>query len=244
MLRLRAELSDQQADAYVVRLWAWSQVYAPSGRFEVELSYALEAELLWTGAPGSLAAAFVKCGWLDRVGEALAVHDWADFQEFYVKKSRKDADKKRKRRSRMSASCPQPVRMDGAAPSARTAPPTDGRDGRTDGRDNKEEAAREKPRAGSKEKNSTDPRHAPLVKALVDASPGYAFLPRDAKAVQELLKLGEPPEIVARWRAALASSGFPSVRSIFELPPHWNRFGGTVASTGPAKAIHPAMERL
>ena len=236
MLRLRAELSDQQADAYVVRLWAWSQVYAPSGRFDAALSYALEAELLWTGSPGSLAAAFEKCGWLDRIGEQFEVHDWPDFQEFHVKKSRKDADKKRKRRSRKSAACPQPVRMDGAAPSARTAPPTDGRDGRdgrTDGTDLFPADGGEVAKPASKEKvkqEATDPRHAPLVADLCsvferERGAKYPFRPIDAKQVQALLKLSEPPGVLVAWTRALQAT-HPTTSSLLELVQRFPKYVG------------------
>ena len=68
MLALKTELQQPLADAYVSRLWSWTQVYAPSGRFPASLIVALEAELCWTGSAGSLAAALEKTGWLDRVG--------------------------------------------------------------------------------------------------------------------------------------------------------------------------------
>lgn len=133
MIALKAELCQPLADAYVNRLWAWTQVYAPGGRFGANLVRGLESELLWTGSEGSLAAALEKTGWLERIGDEYEVHDWADFQGYWVKKSKKDADKKRKRRSRMSARTAPYVRADGAAPSPRTAPPTDETD-ETDGR--------------------------------------------------------------------------------------------------------------
>lgn len=131
MLALKTELKEPLADAYVSRLWSWTQVYAPSGRFSSAVVAGLESELLWTGIAGVLAAALEKTGWLDRSGDDFEVHDWPDYQNYYVKKSKKDADKKRKRRSRLSARTESGRRADGAAPSGRTAPPTDGR---TDGR--------------------------------------------------------------------------------------------------------------
>ena len=105
--------------------------------------------------------------------------------------------------------------------------------------------AGENPPAARKAKSEKppDPRHAPLVKALVEAAPGYTFTGRDAKAVAELLALAEPPEIVTRWKRARASAGFPRVREIHELPPHWNHFGADPADPNkpvrdPAK-YHP-----
>lgn len=81
-----------------------------------------------------------------------------------------------------------------------------------------------------------DPRHAPLVKALVDAAPGYAFAGgRDAKAVSALLTLGEPDEVVRRWLRAWGRTGYPTVRTLSELVTHWNHF----ATAGPAVASAP-----
>ena len=129
-LRLKAELNEPLADAYLNRLWSWAQLYAPSGRFLSALAPQLEADMGWTGLSGSLAAALEKTGWLDRVGDEFEVHDWADFQGFHVKKSKKDADKKRKRRERMSARTDSGQNGAVHALSPRTAPPTDVTDGR------------------------------------------------------------------------------------------------------------------
>lgn len=77
-----------------------------------------------------------------------------------------------------------------------------------------------------------DPRHAPLVKALVEACPGYAFDGRDAAAVTKLLAKADaggepanaPGEVLARWRRALARSDYPKVRTLSELATHWAHF--------------------
>lgn len=132
MLALKAELKEPMADAYVSRLWSWTQVYAPSGTFSAALIDGLESELGWTGSRGSLAAALEKTGWLDREGSDVFVHDWPDLQGFHVKKARKDADKKRKRRHRASARTERGQNALSATVVVRTAPPTDGRDGRNE----------------------------------------------------------------------------------------------------------------
>jgi hypothetical protein len=75
-----------------------------------------------------------------------------------------------------------------------------------------------------KPEKQPDPRHAPLRQALMDDTPGYTFTPRDAKAIAELLELGTPEEIRARWRRAREHRGFPNVRTLPELAKHWNHF--------------------
>jgi hypothetical protein len=88
----------------------------------------------------------------------------------------------------------------------------------------KESFAGKKPPAPDRPEKQPDPRHAPLVKALMAETPGYAFTGRDAKAVSELLTLGTDQEIRDRWRRARASNGFPKVRTLPELATHWNHF--------------------
>lgn len=86
-----------------------------------------------------------------------------------------------------------------------------------------------------------DPRHAPMVAALTaiyaEETRGsrYAFGGRDAKAVTQLLALGEPAEVLARWRRALQRTGYPLVRKLTELVENWNHF----ATAGPAVASAP-----
>lgn len=84
------------------------------------------------------------------------------------------------------------------------------------------EAAPPKP----KKQRPPDPRHAPMVKALCDAAPGYAtaFDGRDAKAVTDLLAKGSDDEILRRWKAARSRDDFPRVRSLPELVTHWHHF--------------------
>ncbi len=81
-----------------------------------------------------------------------------------------------------------------------------------------------KPPAVPKFKKPVDPRHAPLVKALVEAVPGYGFEDRDAAAVTRLLAKGDPGEVLLRWRRANARSDFPKTRTLSELATNWAHF--------------------
>lgn len=76
-----------------------------------------------------------------------------------------------------------------------------------------------------KESKPPDPRHAPLV-AELDAAfgPGFAFDGREARAVSDLLRLGEPAEVLTRWRRALSRDDYPRVRTPHELAANWNHF--------------------
>jgi hypothetical protein len=90
------------------------------------------------------------------------------------------------------------------------------------------------PAKKAKKEPTGDPRHAPLVKALVEAC-GYPFRSgRDAKAVSELLALADQQpatrgetaglEVIRRARIGWAWEGFPSCRSLTELAEHWGRY--------------------
>jgi len=96
-----------------------------------------------------------------------------------------------------------------------------------------------KPSPPKRAASTPDPRHAPLVAALVAASPGYAFTGRDARAVAALLKLGDPAEVELRWRRALSRDTFPRVRALHELVGAWNHFttvGGADVRRGLVRA--------
>jgi hypothetical protein len=103
------------------------------------------------------------------------------------------------------------------------------------------EAVAEKPKRPRKpQEKPTDPRHAPLVQALVDAhaevkGPPYAFRGgRDAKAVSECLALADqdpktaggaaPAEVVRRWLNAMTWRGFPACTGLDALAEHWNTY--------------------
>lgn len=85
-----------------------------------------------------------------------------------------------------------------------------------------------------------DPRHAPLVDALVAADAEihghpYGFRGgRDAKAVSDCLALADqdpataggnaPTEVLRRWRIARRWLGFPGCNSLTDLASHWNAY--------------------
>jgi hypothetical protein len=52
----------------------------------------------------------------------------------------------------------------------------------------------------------------------------YAFGPRDARAVSELLALAPPEVVCERWARALRHSGFPSVQTLPQLVAQLNFF--------------------
>jgi hypothetical protein len=100
----------------------------------------------------------------------------------------------------------------------------------------------DKKNAGSAKKPA-DPRHRVVVAALVAACPGYAFTGRDARAVTELLALGDEVEIANRWMRALRRSDYPRVRTIPELVKHWNHFASDLPPMPGKGPVDPATQR-
>ena len=74
-----------------------------------------------------------------------------------------------------------------------------------------------------------DPRHAPMVDALVciyaagNAGAVYAFKSRDAAAVAQLLALGDDEDIHCRWTAAQRAR-YPPCKRLSQLVERWNEF--------------------
>jgi hypothetical protein len=94
-----------------------------------------------------------------------------------------------------------------------------------------------KPAKPPKLEKPTDPRHKPLLEAMViifgetrGAPPG-AVNGAWAKGVSDLLALADPFEVVRRWRLALVSK-YPTVVTPLELARHWDHWTGEVETEG------------
>lgn len=95
-----------------------------------------------------------------------------------------------------------------------------------------QEAPRQPKSRRPKPEKPPDPRHAPLTRELVEAGwPHHGG--RTAKAVTDLLELAAQGgqyedagyhEVVRRAAIARAHDGFPRVRELHELVPHWGHF--------------------
>lgn len=121
VMRLAACLNEPLALAYVIRLWAWAQKYAPMGLIDADIAPELERAIGWKGEPGALIDAAAKVGLLDRMAAGFLVHDWEEHQGALVQKSKRDAELKRKRRRSNGAKTARAGRKNGA----QTAPAQD-----------------------------------------------------------------------------------------------------------------------
>ena len=240
-----ARVSEDAVGAGLVRLWAYcfrksQDVVTP---MEVAGAFAVEVDLVPT---------LVAFGFLDPAsGGRWRVKGASRYLRIAEGRKRggrvaaaagnlKRGPTKPENLAQLPASAPQlvPSSLPALAPAqpqldASLSPTTDDR------RPNTIEAPAPKTRRVKKEADArhSDARHRPLLLALEAASPGYVVQARDAKAVKALLALGEPEEVLARWRRALAAEGYPRVRATWELATHWHHFGPEEATRrGPVPA--------
>ena len=84
-----------------MRLWSWGMKNADkSGRLIYANEEVIERAIgnVTTRDTRGFAKALFECGWLDRVGEDIYIHDWDFWQkEWYKSQERREADKNRKR---------------------------------------------------------------------------------------------------------------------------------------------------
>lgn len=119
-------ISDDEALACVVRLWAWTMRYAARGRLAPGARPALERACRVRGPSAELVPALVRTGWLDDLGsDGWEIHDWEEHNGAAVAKAEKDAERKRGARAALGR------RADGAGRSV-----VAGADRRADGAGN------------------------------------------------------------------------------------------------------------
>ncbi len=98
-MRLGIRLKDPRAYRLVVDLFLWCGEAAPDGRIKgPDADLVLEAGAGWDGEPGRFAAAALEVGFVDRDGDDLVVHDWADHNGAHAAKVERDRKKAAERR--------------------------------------------------------------------------------------------------------------------------------------------------
>ena len=85
-------------------LWLWALDNAPEGELgavsETELARVCQFNVR---RAGDFVAALVEAGFLDRAGETLRIHDWADYGGKYQRKRDRNREFMRKKRSSVDA---------------------------------------------------------------------------------------------------------------------------------------------
>ncbi|QRK06035.1 hypothetical protein JQX13_38810 [Archangium violaceum] len=112
-LALQAELEHPEADAFVLRMWCYLAKAAPTGCLTGRhAGVVLERAIRWTGQPGRFVEAALAVGFLEREGDNLVAHHWAEVQGAHVAKVERDRKKPDgKRASRQPpATSPQDTR--------------------------------------------------------------------------------------------------------------------------------------
>lgn len=236
--RLEALLGEPLAGWYVIRALSWMSRFCPAGHVRDSDGTSLESSAKWRGDSGKLLEAFVSCGWLDVVPGGWEWHDWAEHQGKVAHKAAKERERKAAYRARVSQNVPRD--NDGTSAGRPAQRDVTGRDvtGREKDTPRPTAAAPAPPMKKPRPKadKTPDPRHAPLVADLVAAFEAvrgakYPFTGRDARAVSDLLKAGQPDALVAAWRRALAAD-FPKTATLPELVRNLAHFIGAAPSKG------------
>ena len=90
-----------------MRLWSWGMKNADkSGRLIYANEEVIERAIgtVTTRDTRGFAKALFKCGWLDRIGDDIYIHDWDFWQkEWYKSQERREADRDRKNKKNRKA---------------------------------------------------------------------------------------------------------------------------------------------
>ena len=81
-------------------LWWWCLDYAPDGDLSGHDYEDIAIACEWDGEPKELVEMLVASGFLDRDKKALRVHDWTDWGGTLVQRRAKDAERKRRGRTK------------------------------------------------------------------------------------------------------------------------------------------------
>lgn len=79
-------------------LWHWALSFAPDGDLTKHDDDDVAIGALWEGDPKLFIDSLVDCGWLDKEGESLVIHDWWDFAGRLIEQREFQASRTRRRR--------------------------------------------------------------------------------------------------------------------------------------------------
>lgn len=96
----------------LVSLWLWALDNAPDGSMDGISNRTIAHVCDWPEKKAeTLINSLVECGWLDKDGDILRIHDWTDYAGRLMERRENDKARKKKSREkqRMSEGCPQDV---------------------------------------------------------------------------------------------------------------------------------------
>jgi len=96
-----AEILDMEplyAAAHLAHLWTWSLDNAPDGDLTGLRPRSIAVGSAWRGDPDQFIDAAVEAGFLDRDGDTLTIHDWADYAGRRFERRRQSRERPVRRR--------------------------------------------------------------------------------------------------------------------------------------------------
>lgn len=103
-LQLAMLLDDKKAWAYVAQAWLWCGENCVTGIIKGAMApKVLEIAAGWEGEPGRFVDAAVEVGFVDRDGDSLVLHGWAERAEAHIAKRERDAERSKMRREKVAS---------------------------------------------------------------------------------------------------------------------------------------------
>lgn len=99
-LALRLGIQKHAAVGLLHCLWHWAVAYAHDGDLTsyTDEDIALGSE--WEDDPKTFVDVLVECGWIDRDGEVVTLHDWDEYAGRLIDRRKANAERKRMSRAR------------------------------------------------------------------------------------------------------------------------------------------------
>lgn len=236
-IALARRLENPAAVGYVLAVWCFFARFYPFGRAPAgdDTVIAIETAAHWTGPRGALLEALEATGWMSKVGHHVVVHDWDLWQSAHAEKMARDRAKSAKLRKEQKNS-----RATVARPSRDSrALEGEGEEREKETKETLAPAEPSPPRKRAKVEKATDPRHRPMQSALEATFKtarrlDYGFLPRDARAVKDILALsgGNEGEACDRFARGLRAACWEQHCNTFsDLVVKWNALGAVNGKT-------------
>jgi hypothetical protein len=109
-LMMRLNLKQYECAGLLELLWAMAAQFTDDGNLSRFNAEDIAAYLDWRGDPQELVDTLVDCRWLDRDGEAVAIHDWQDHMPHFITERVRKREQRNAKRPNQIEAVPGPSR--------------------------------------------------------------------------------------------------------------------------------------
>jgi hypothetical protein len=267
VLSLSVALGEERVEAYLIRLWAYCGRLVSGGILRGDSAeISAEKACQWRGERGRLVSAMVETGWLDRVSDGLAIHDWNDHAGRLIQKAEKERARKREGYQKAqkslrgdSAEIPRKRRGDLRGDSADSPCIEVEVEREVDSKDSSRASAGQEQRSllgeesklALRPKKEADPRHKATIELWcrlwksLRGGEYHVSGAKDGAAVKRLLSYQEATdaEIEKRIRHAFTDQWFRSNGTLAVFVSRWSTLEKPSVNIQPEKPRHPEIWR-